>query len=68
MKVAKISRNEIVIEETPNILLDGRDGAIVKLLGCGLCGSDIVKFRQKLVPDGTVLGHEIVAEIVEIPF
>ena len=66
MKVAKISRNEIVIEETPNILLDGRDGAIVKLLGCGLCGSDIVKFRQKLVPDGTVLGHEIVAEIVEI--
>jgi L-iditol 2-dehydrogenase len=41
-------------------------GAIVKVLGCGLCGSDIVKFKESLVPNGTVLGHEIVAEIVEI--
>ena len=35
-------------------------------LGCGLCGSDIVKFRHKIVHDGAVLGHEIVAEILEI--
>ena len=35
-------------------------------MGCGLCGSDIVKFKQKLVKDGTVLGHEIVGEVVEI--
>lgn len=41
-------------------------GAIMKTSGCGLCGSDIVKFRQKLVKDGTVLGHEVVGEIVEI--
>ena len=37
-----------------------------KALGCGLCGSDIVKFRHKIVHDGAVLGHEIVAEILEI--
>ena len=35
-------------------------------MGCGLCGSDIVKFREHISKDGTVLGHEIVAEIVEI--
>lgn len=46
--------------------LDGQKGAIVKVLGCGLCGSDIVKFKHKIVQDGAVLGHEIVAEIVDI--
>lgn len=41
-------------------------GAIIKVKGCGLCGSDIVKIKHKLSPSGTVLGHEIVGEIVEI--
>ena len=38
----------------------------MKVSGCGLCGSDIVKFVHKIAKDGTVLGHEIVAEIVDI--
>jgi L-iditol 2-dehydrogenase len=41
-------------------------GAIIKISGCGLCGSDIVKIKHKLAPSGSVLGHEIVGEIVEI--
>ena len=41
-------------------------GAIVKISGCGLCGSDIVKLQHNSVPDGSVLGHEIVGKIVEI--
>lgn len=66
MKVANISGDKILVNEVPAITLEGRDGAIVKVFGCGLCGSDIVKFVHKISPDGTVLGHEIVAEIVEI--
>lgn len=66
MKTAIIKENKIVIKETPTINLEDRSGAIIKTSGCGLCGSDIVKFRQKLVKDGTVLGHEIVGEIIEI--
>ncbi len=66
MKIAVIENEKIVLKSTPDITLDGRKGAVVKVLGCGLCGSDIVKFREKISPDGTVLGHEIVAEIVEI--
>lgn len=66
MKTAVINKGKIVIKETPDIELNGREGAIVKVLGCGLCGSDIVKFIHKISKDGTVLGHEIVAEIVEI--
>lgn len=66
MKTAQINGDKIVIKEIADIKLDGRKGAIVKVLGCGLCGSDIVKFRHKISPNGTVLGHEIVGVIEEI--
>ena len=66
METAVIEKDKIVIKDAPQIYLDGRVGAVVKVLGCGLCGSDIVKLREKISPEGTVLGHEIVAEIVEI--
>lgn len=41
-------------------------GAIIRVKGCGLCGSDIVKLRHELVEKGTVLGHEVVGIIEEI--
>lgn len=66
MKTAVINNDEIIIKDIERLRLDSQDGAIVKVLGCGLCGSDIVKFTEKLSKNGTVLGHEIVAEIVEI--
>lgn len=66
MKTAVVRDNQIIIEDARDITLDEKSGAIIKTIGCGLCGSDIVKFRQNLVKDGTVLGHEIVGEIVEI--
>ncbi len=66
MKIALVDSDKIKVKEVDDITLDGRNGAIVKVLGCGLCGSDIVKFVHKIAKDGTVLGHEIVAEIVEI--
>lgn len=66
VKTAVISDEKIILKNAPLISLDGRSGAIVKVLGCGLCGSDIVKFVHKISKNGTVLGHEIVAEIVEI--
>lgn len=66
MKTAQVENDKIVIKNVDDIKLDGRKGAIVKVLGCGLCGSDIVKFREKIVHNGAVLGHEIVAIIDEI--
>ena len=66
MKTAIVDKEQIIIKETDDIKLEGRKGAIVKVLGCGLCGSDIVKFKHKIVKDGAVLGHEIVAVIDEI--
>lgn len=66
MRVAELKNNIIVTSQRENEALNNRKGAIVKVLGCGLCGSDIVKIKQHLVKDGTVLGHEIVAQIVDI--
>lgn len=66
MRVAELKNNTIITAERENETLNNRKGALVKVLGCGLCGSDIVKLRQHLVKDGTVLGHEIVAQIVDI--
>lgn len=66
MKIAIINDDNIIVKKSEDVKLEGRNGAIVKVLGCGLCGSDIVKFREKLSKNGTVLGHEIVSEIVEI--
>ena len=66
MKTAQVLQDKIVIKEIEDVKLEGRKGAIVQVLGCGLCGSDIVKFKHKIAKDGTVLGHEIVAKIVDI--
>ena len=66
MLLAQINGEKIVIKQTEDIKLENRKGAVVKVLGCGLCGSDIVKFKHKITPEGTVLGHEIVGIIEEI--
>lgn len=66
MKTAKVENNSIVIKEHKNETLDRRKGAIINVLGCGLCGSDIVKLKHNLVKNGAVLGHEIVGKIVDI--
>ena len=66
MKTAQVFQDKIIIKEMKDEQLNGRRGAIVRVLGCGLCGSDIVKFKHKIVHDGAVLGHEIVAQIVDI--
>ena len=64
MKAAVYRNGQLVIEETERPELKEK-GAIVKVLGCGLCGSDIVKLRNAYIDDGTVLGHEVVGRIVE---
>ena len=65
MKAAVINNERIEIKEfeKPKLSIFGK-GAVVKILGSGLCGSDIIKYLHK--NNGIVLGHEIVGEIVDI--
>lgn len=66
MKIAAYENKKIAIKEVETIHLNGRKGAIIKTYGSGLCGSDIVKYKENLVDDGTVLGHEVLGRIVEL--
>ena len=62
MRASVISENSFACKNIEKPVLTGK-GAIIKVIGCGLCGSDIVKFKHKIAPDGTVLGHETVGII-----
>lgn len=65
MRAAVVDNEKIVEKNIEKPILRGK-GALIKVLGCGLCGSDIVKFKHKIANNNAVLGHEIVGEIVEI--
>lgn len=67
MKTVQLINNKIEIKEIP--FFDNnfnQKGAIVKVIGCGLCGSDIVKIRHKSSFGNSIIGHEVVGEIVKI--
>ncbi len=66
MKTAVSENQKISLQESPQPTLQefGGKGTIVKVCGCGLCGSDIVKFLHDSSPK--VLGHEVVGRIVDI--
>ena len=40
-----------------------KNGALLRVSGCGLCGSDLEKFLLKKAPPGSVLGHEVTGVI-----
>lgn len=65
MRVAMYYNNkDIRIEEMP-IPKIGPEELLVKVLACGICGSDVMEwYRIKKAP--RVLGHEISGEVVEV--
>lgn len=65
MKAAVLKEKNIFeIKEVPKPILEGK-GAVIRIIGCGLCGSDVVKMRTA-PKEGMILGHEIVGIIEEI--
>lgn len=65
MRVAMYYNNQdIRVEERPTPMI-GPGELLVKVLACGICGSDVMEwYRLKKAP--RVLGHEIAGEIVEV--
>jgi L-iditol 2-dehydrogenase len=57
--------NDIRIEER-DLPVPGKGEALIKMHACGLCGTDIHKAVHKTVKPGTVLGHEVGGEIVQL--
>ena len=67
MKSAKLINQKIEIIDIEKPILN-KKGAIIKVLGCGLCGSDIVKIKHATLDkeNKIILGHEVVGIIEEI--
>lgn len=67
MKSAILKEGKVNITEAKRPVLTS-PGAIIRVIACGLCGSDIVKIKHHgKNPDvKVILGHEVVGEIVEI--
>lgn len=57
--------NKLVISNQPVPQINN-DEVLLKVDACGVCGSDIVKIKKDLVPEGTVLGHEVVGTIEQV--
>lgn len=67
MKSAILENGKISIIDVKKPALTA-PGAIIKVLACGLCGSDIVKIHHGAENPNkkVILGHEVVGEIAEI--
>ena len=67
MKSAKLINSKVEITDIEKPKLDNK-GAIIKVLGCGLCGSDLVKIKHstKENKNKIILGHEVVGVIEQI--
>jgi len=59
------SPKKILIDEIPKPEID-KDEILVKVIACGICGSDIKKIFDKNTKKPIVLGHEVAGDVVEI--
>lgn len=57
-------QNDLRTEDLPIPEISDNE-VLIKMLACGLCGTDIQKIRGNTVNKPTVLGHEIVGKIVK---
>jgi (R,R)-butanediol dehydrogenase/meso-butanediol dehydrogenase/diacetyl reductase len=61
--VSKAPRT-LVVEEVPDPT--PRPGeAVLRVQGCGICGSDLHLYQDGLLPPGAIMGHEFAGELVE---
>ena len=57
-------KNDLRTEDLPTPEISDNE-VLIKMLACGLCGTDIQKIRSDSVTKPTVLGHEVVGQIVK---
>lgn len=59
------SKEDVHLEELPRPQI-GHGEILLRVVGVGLCGSDVDKILYETVPPGTVLGHEVVGMVAEV--
>ncbi|MCC7364434.1 MAG: alcohol dehydrogenase catalytic domain-containing protein [Dehalococcoidia bacterium] len=59
------SGGRFAVEDVPDPVPAGRQ-AVIRVIYCGICGSDLHALRAGTLPEGAILGHEIVGEITAL--
>ena len=52
--------------ETRPVPRPGPGELVLRVRACGLCGTDLAKYRHQLVEPATVLGHEVTGEVAAL--
>ena len=65
MRAATLSDGRFSVETVPDPK-PAPGGVVVKVAACGICGTDHGIWRDRLLPDGTILGHEFAGTVVEV--
>lgn len=50
-----------------DVSVPGRDGALVRVVAAGVCGSDLHEYLQRSEPQALPDGHEVAGEVVSLP-
>jgi len=63
---AVVSRapGELVVADVPEPRPEPGQ-AVLRVLACGICGSDLHLHQHKMLPPGSIMGHEFCGEVVE---
>ena len=57
--------DDVRIEDVPKPSA-GAGEVLIRVRACGLCGTDIAKYRHRLVEPPVVLGHEVAGDIEKV--
>lgn len=65
MRAAVVREQRLAVEDWPRPVA-GPGELLLRVRGCGLCGSDIAKLAGPALSRPTVLGHEVVGDVVDV--
>ncbi len=65
MRAAVLRENRLSVENVPDPT-PGPGSVVLKVAACGVCGTDHSIYRNRLLPDGAILGHEFAGTVVEV--
>ena len=65
MRAVVLRENRLSIENVPDPVA-GPGTVVLEVAACGVCGTDHSIYRNRLLPDGAILGHEFAGTVVEV--
>jgi (R,R)-butanediol dehydrogenase/meso-butanediol dehydrogenase/diacetyl reductase len=65
MRAVVLRESRLSVENVPDPVAQP-GGVVLEVAACGVCGTDHSIYRNRLLPDGAILGHEFAGTVVEV--